>query len=217
MLKDFFDYIKLNYYHYKGITAMMKGKYQKAYQWLQKVLMISNTAVYQYDMGIILLSLFKYEEASDYLHKVLAVVPDNEMALLAYAQSQLMIRNWDNALESYTRLSTKHPTNISYQRSLALVQDPVAREKNVCASELTHLAQTEVENHNLLEALDHLKQAESFDPQNAQIPNNIGAILISLGRSYEEILSYFEKALSLDPENLKIKKNIIFLRHKMKK
>jgi tetratricopeptide (TPR) repeat protein len=217
MLRDFFDYVKLNYYHYKGITAMMKGKYVKAYQWLQKVLMISNTAVYQYDMGIILLSLFKYEEASDYLHKVLTVVPDNEMALLAYAQSQLMLRNWENALNSYTSLSSQHPTNISYQKTLHVVKDPVLREKHVCASELVHLAQQEVEERDLSGALEHLREAESFDPLNPQIPNNIGAILISLGRPYEEILGYFEKALSLDPENLKIKKNIIYLRQKLKK
>jgi tetratricopeptide (TPR) repeat protein len=217
MLRDFFDYMKLKYFHYKGVTAMMKGKYEKAYNWMQKALMISNTAVYQYDMGIILLSLFKYEQASNYLRKVLSAVPDNEIALLAYAQSQLMLRSWEQAIETYSQLTKQHPTNVSYQRYLQMIQDPVEREKNVCAKELIHKAQVEVEKHQLIDALNHLTEAESFDPTNSQIPNNIGAILISLGRSYDEILSYFEKALSLEPESEKIKRNIIFLRHKMKK
>ncbi|HNX00893.1 MAG TPA: tetratricopeptide repeat protein [Candidatus Cloacimonadota bacterium] len=217
MLKDLFDYFRMKYYHYKGITCMMKGKYQKAYNWMQKVLMIANTTVHQYDMGIILLSLLKYEDAASYLHKVLSAVPDNEMALLAYAQTQLMLRNWDEAMQCYRKLSEQHPTNISYQKYLVMIEDPIQREKNVCAKELVNQAQAEVENRHLIEALEHLKEAESFDPSNPQIPNNIGAILISLERPYEEILSYFEKALSLDPENERIKRNIIFLRHKLKK
>jgi tetratricopeptide (TPR) repeat protein len=217
MLRDLLDYIRMKYFHYKGITALMKGKYDKAYEWLQRVLMISNTTVYQYDMGIILLSLYQYEEAIDYLHKVLKAVPNNEMALLAYAQSQMMLRNWDLAIESFKHLLEQHPTNVAYLKYLTVAENPVEREKNVCARELLNKAQTEVSNHHLIEALDHLKQAESFDPQNPQIPNNIGAVMISLGRSYQEILEYFEKALLLDPQNQKIKRNIIFISHKLKK
>ncbi len=216
MLKDLLDYIMLKFFHYKGIMALVKGRYVKAYHWMQKVLMISNTPEYQYDMGIILLSLYKYEEAVDYLHKVLIAVPDNEIALLAYAQSQSMLRHWEEATESFTHLAAQHPTNLSYQRYLELVRNSIKREKNICARELVNLAQTEVEKGQLNEALTHLREAEAFDPQNPQIPNNIGAILISLKRSNEEILDHFEKALSLDPENEKIKRNIVYFRHKMK-
>lgn len=217
MLRDFLDYIKLKYFHYKGITSMMKGRYTQAYEWMQKVLLIANTTVYQYDMGIILLSLCRYEDAADYLHKVLDAVPDNEMALLAYAQCLMMLRNWSKAEECYVKLAEQHPTNISYQKYVETVQNPLLREKSVCSRELVNKAQEEVESRHLIEALEHLKEAESFDPSNPQIPNNIGAVLISLGRPYEEIILYFEKALSLDPENVRIKRNIIYLRQKMKK
>lgn len=56
------------------------------------------------------------------------------------------------------------------------------------------------------EALFRFHQAETLDPQNARVLNNLGVAYEATG-DYQEALGYYQRALKLDPNNRELRAN----------
>ena len=57
------------------------------------------------------------------------------------------------------------------------------------------------------EAVGHYKDALSFDPKAAEAHNNLGVVLVRLGR-LDEAIEHFKAALAIDPEYVDARNNL---------
>ncbi len=195
---------------------MVKGMVEKAYTYFQKALLIENSLNNTFNVAIALMTLNRYSEADKYLAKIMAEEEPTEIVLLAAAECSLMLRNWDEAEKHYQNLAVQHPQKWEYQNYLKIVRDPVRKEKYVLSKEFFNAAQLSTQKKDFRTAFEQLKEAEKIDPENPNIVNNIGSVMLMLGYNLTDISPYFERAVMLAPDNERYKKNLLYIKHKMK-
>jgi tetratricopeptide (TPR) repeat protein len=86
----------------------------------------------------------------------------------------------------------------SYRNLETLWRDTVAKNPGSWMAQASYAAVL-MEKKQLDAAMTHLRAAEKIDPNNAEIQNNIGLILLQTSGP-EEALPYFRKALQIEPD-----------------
>ena len=206
--------LKEKRYRKKGQFLLSKGKTKKAFLYFQNALILNDSTENIFNFALSLMSLFKYKEAEVYLRKVYEKFPENEINSLALAECLLMQKKWKETEKIYQTLLEKNPDSTTYKKYQLLIQDVTLREKHVLAKESFNRAFNEINNKNLDQALVSLKKAEQFIPDDVNILNNIGSILLKT-KKYLEAYKYFEKAITLAPKNKKIQKNFYLVKRKI--
>lgn len=87
------------------------------------------------------------------------------------------------------------------------LKDKMARSEFSCQSEDYQKALDLAENGKLTESLDSLKNFLKSSPDNAEILNDIGAVLHCMHRS-DEAIEYFLKAKNIQPDSAEIVWNL---------
>ena len=164
--------------------------------------------------AVTLMGLYRYREAENYLRKVHSKYPEHDINSLSLAECLLMQRKWDEATNLFQEISSRNPENM--KEYLNIVKDVVLREKFVKSREYFAEATIELKNKNDLKALELLLIAEEYNPDNANILNNIGSVYMLL-KDYEKAYIYFEKAVLLDSDKEKFIKNLNLAKRKLKK
>jgi len=87
------------------------------------------------------------------------------------------------------------------------LKDRIAQNESLCKSDDYQKALDLAESGKFNEALDALKNFQDSSPKNAELLNDIGAILHCMHRSHEAI-EYFLKANNLQPRSAEILWNL---------
>ncbi|NQV18770.1 MAG: tetratricopeptide repeat protein [Armatimonadetes bacterium] len=215
-MKILSDNYKEKKYRKKGIRFLNKRKLENAYECFLKSISINDSTENNFNLALSLMSLNRYLEAEKYFRKVHEQFPENEINSLALAECLLMQKKWKNSEKIYAELVKRNLGSKVYTKYLKRAKDVVAREKYVKSKELFESAQNELQKKNNDKALKKLKEAAEFDPENPNIMNNIGSILISR-KMFSEAYGYFEKAVILAPNNKKFQKNVLLAKMKLRK
>lgn len=206
------EYYRQNYYRKKGQRLLVKGEIEKAYPYLEKALMLEDSPANIYNFALALLAMKRYQEAENYLQKILKSYPENELASLTLAELYMQQREWERAEELFTKLAEYHPANQNYQKYLVRIKDPAGREQYIKAKELLNESQRLLGKKEIKEALKTLLEAEKCDPENPYIQNNLGYFYLLLEKNPKKALTFFQKAYQLEPENPKFRENLYRLR-----
>jgi tetratricopeptide (TPR) repeat protein len=212
---DYFENFKKAYYRNKGQKLLVKGMPEKAYYYLEKALMLDNSPSNMYNLALTLLTLGKHEEAKDYLVKICAEFPGNELAVLTLAELYMQKREWEKAENLLSQLVKEHPSNLNYKKYYERIADPDSRESYIKAKELLNQAQNLLQQKQFKKAEKTLLEAEILDPGNPYIKNNLGSYYLMLENDPKKALDCFQKAFEIDPSNMKFRKNLSAARKKM--
>jgi Flp pilus assembly protein TadD len=87
------------------------------------------------------------------------------------------------------------------------LKDRIAQNESLCKSEDYQKALDLAESGKFTEALDVLEKFQQSSPRNAELMNDIGAILHCMHRS-DEAIEYFQKANELQPRSAEILWNL---------
>lgn len=214
MIFDYINKFREKYNQQRGQRYLSRGIRDKAYKCFEKALLLNNDYVNQFNMALVLISMNKHNEAISLLEKVLEKYPDNELVLTTLAESYMILRNWDQAIERYMQLNDEHPKHSLYIRNLNRAKDVVGREKYVRSRELFFKGMELLDEQKYDESLAMLNEALELDPDNAIINNTIGHIMLMAQKKNEEIIPYFEKAVLLSPQNENYKRNLAQIKSK---
>lgn len=217
MIRIYWDSFREKYYRLRGQRFLTRGKLSKADHYFQKALIINQNAPNYYNMAILEMGNNHFQEALSYLHKVLELVPDNDMAVLTCAECYAMLREWDESIFYFRTLNNKYPSHSLYKYYYERSMDVVQREKYVRSRELFNQAMLETEKKEYEKAYQSLLEAEEYDPLNPMIPNNLGGISILAGKPLSEVVVHFEQAVKIAPNDEKYKKNLLYIKRKMLK
>jgi tetratricopeptide (TPR) repeat protein len=210
------EQIRMNYFQRKGQKLLMKGKPEKAFPYLEKALMLEDSAANLFNLALTLLTLQHYAEAEKYLQKILDNYPGNELTTLTLAELYMQQREWNKAKSLFQNMVRIHPNNKNYKTYLRRIDNPEQRESYIQAKELLNRSQNLLEQKKNKEALQALLQAERHDPENPYIQNNIGTFYLILEKKPKIALTYYQKAYQLEPENEKFKENLFRTRKLIK-
>lgn len=215
-MKGFFDLLKVKRLRSKGQKLLVAGKFEKAFFYFQKALLLDGSFENMYNFALCRMGMGKYAEAQNYFEKIYAEFPGNEMNLLTMAECLLMQKKWQEAIAKFQQLMKLNSRSETYQKYLSLANDEVEREKYVSSKILLSKATEALHQKKDEEALNFLIEADETFPGNANILNNIGSIYM-LMKKYKNAYKYFSEALKYDKNNQKIKNNILAARRKIKK
>lgn len=200
----------------KGQRLITGGKLEKAFTCFEKAIMLNNSIDNRFYLGLSMMSLSRFEEAKKIFRDIHKESSANELNLLSLAECNMMQRNWLAAENNYQALNKLFPNNNAYQEYLKRVQDVVYREKYVIARELFAKAERALFAKDKAEALKHLLEAEQYNPNNANILNNIGSLYM-LEKDYQSAFVYIEKAITISPNNEKFQNSFKQIKHKLRK
>ncbi|MCT8998613.1 tetratricopeptide repeat protein [Chelativorans intermedius] len=171
-----------------------------------------------FQIGLNLADMERYEEAVDHLKQVLEADPSDMRAYLALGGVYAAQEDYRSAARLYDRAVARigeperQHWNIFYQRGIAyerLKEWPKAEPNFKKALELypnqpqvlNYLGYSWVDmNMNLEEALDLIRRAVELRPSDGYIVDSLGWAYYRLGR-YEEAVEQLERAVSLRPED----------------
>ncbi len=186
----------------KGQSLMARGRIDKASKAFEKLLLIENSPENQYNYALTLLSRAKYGKAESYLLKVLAVYPDNEIAMVSMAECKLHTGDWQEAIRLLKVLVKDHPTNINYKKYLATVSDADKRNQYIRVQKLIKHALQKYDNKKFSDAIISLEEAFSLDNDNTTVNYLLGTSIIMQSHDYEKALPFLETALKSSPDNV---------------
>ena len=200
----------------KGQKLLATGKLEQAYKCFEKAVMLNNSIDNLFYLGLALMSLSKYEEAKKYFSEVHEQNSENELNLLSMAECNMMQRNWLSAENRYHDLCKLYLRNEAYRSYMQRAQDVVVREKYVIGRELFAKAEKALFEKKNKEVLKYLLEAEEYDPNNANVLNNIGTLYM-LDKEFEKAFKYIEKAISISPQNQKFQESFKQIKRKLRR
>ena len=200
----------------RGKKLITQGKLEKAHLCFQKAVVLDNSTDNLFYLGLSLMSLSRFAEAKKYFTDIHEQNPENELNLLSLAECNMMQRDWLAAQRNYQQLCKLFPNNNAYQEYLKRSEDVVYREKYVVSRELFAQAERALFAKDKSQALEHLLEAEQYNPDNPNILNNIGSLLM-LQKRYDEAFPYIEKAVNIAPHNEKFKESFQRIKQKIRR
>ncbi len=215
MITSYYNRFKEKYYQNRGQRFLSQGLNQKAYNCFEKAILLNNDYINQFNMGLVLTSMNKHQDALAYLEKVYELFPENEVILTKIGETYTILRQWDKAIECYKKLHENHTDFSLYKNNYQRLLDPDLREKYVQSREFFFKGLLLQDQKLINEALEAFQQAIALDSNNAMLYNTIGIAMMIAKKDKKDIEYYFEKAVSLSPQNEGFKRNLA--RIKMKK
>jgi len=199
-----------------GQKLLTSGKIEQAEQKFRKALLLNASSENQFNLGLALMSLYKYAEAEQMFRKVIAEHPGNPLNLISLSEALLMQKKWHDARSVLQDLVKIEPEKTIYQKQLNLCSDVIEREKYVTRKELMNRAEQEQTNQNYTEALKLLQEVLQYDDKSALVLNNIGSIYAKL-ENFQEAYRYMEQAHTLDTKNQHYRRNLVEIKNKLRK
>lgn len=196
---------------------LLKGKFEKAYQIFQKALLIENNFQNIYNLALVLITKEEYQEAEAYLKKLDDNFYDNEIFVLTLCKVFLMQRKWTEAKQTLDNFQKKFTGSRALKNLSLTVGDGVKREKYVRGHELNIEAKKETDKKNLEKALELYHEALELIPDDGYIANNLGSVMLLMGKKPEEAAKYFEMACKIEPQNRKFQQNLYYVKVRIKK
>jgi len=199
-----------------GKKLLTGGKLEKAFGHFEKAVMLNNSINNRFYLGLSMMSLSQFTEAKKIFADIQKEESKNELNLLSLAECNMMLRKWLEAENIYHDLCKLFPNNKPYQEYYTRSQDVVYREKYVIAREIFAKAEKSLFAKDKKAALNHLLEAEQYNPTNPTILNNIGSLYMLL-KEYEKAYPYMEKAISISPNNKRFQDSFKQIKRKLRK
>ena len=199
--------------HLMGLLSSDKGHYDLAVEWIARAIRQNPTAEYLRDLGAALQHLKRYEEALKAFDKAIQFQPDSAELWRSLGNVLLQLNRGNEALLSFQRALQLDPRDFEaaskggVQLHLQGRWEEALACFNICETlrpnyapilGLRAIAHRCLRNYEGY--LSDSLRAHKLDPKNADLCNNIGEALISLGRE-EEAIAWFDKALAQLPNN----------------
>lgn len=196
---------------------LLKGNRRKALVLFQMLDKWSPQPENKFNLALCLLNLRSYAEACLLLQPIVDKLPDQLFAGITYAQGLILLKRFEDAAQVYHQLLDKHPNNHLLPVLIALLQDPVARDKYATSLDLQFLASLQQEQKQYQTALQTLQSAILLTPDEAALHNNLGALQLKLKFPPEDVMPSFARAMELSPDNERYQRNYRRVWQKVKK
>jgi tetratricopeptide (TPR) repeat protein len=179
-----------------------------------------------YNMGALLLSQGRTDEALSHYSRALKIMPRNPLFHHGLGTALLSLSKYDEAvhyLREALRLSPGNPEVLTNLGAALMGQGkrdeamPLLLQalSNKCLPEAHHnLGLILAEQGRLREAVSHYERAMGLRPGDARILNDLAVALYSLGE-YDKALVQLSEALKIDPGNPKYLHNLRSMRKQM--
>jgi tetratricopeptide (TPR) repeat protein len=186
---------------------LLYGNRKKALSMFSMLCRWSPTPENQFNLALCYMNLREYDKAIELLQPIHKLIPDQLFAGITYAQCLMLAKRFSEAEEIYQSLYSINPENSLLKLLVALVQDPVGRDKYVSSLDFQYQASLLQEEKQLPEALELLHKAAELTPEDAALQNNLGALKLKLKYPLAEVMANFAKAMQLNPESDRYKRN----------
>lgn len=176
--------------------------------------------VAHFNLGAVLQTMGKFDEAIPYLNQALRIKPASATATNNLAVSLLMTDKVDQAIEGFRKSLALDPgyQNARYNLARALLakgeSDGALRELLIYLKVVPDDAQAQdaigriyASAGNLAEGLLHLRRAAELQPNDSALQTNLGTALAMAG-NFKEAIAAFEAALKTDPSNQTARDNL---------
>ncbi|MFW5799711.1 MAG: tetratricopeptide repeat protein [Spirochaetota bacterium] len=188
----------IKYYENRAMNNLVENNFPKAEMYFQKVLDINKDKPGSYyNLGIVKLSMKKFEEAEDLFKKELQRNEDNYKVKNALADLYYIWGKKDEALKYYEEVYKIEPN----EKQSKLIEKRIKHCKDDEAYEKVKESINHFEKGNKYlnekkyeDALKEFENAISLDKTNFFAYNNIGSIYMNYYVDYDKALNYFEKA-----------------------
>lgn len=177
---------------------------------------------YQYNVGLVYLQNYKYEDAMKYFNKSLSLRPNFDLALNAVGIIHFIKGEFQQAMEYFEKCLVVNPEYTEARNYLGSVYQELghldkaeAEFKKAIADKIYH--SRELPHYNLArlylikgrdtEALELVNTAIEINDQMVMALNLKGVLLERLGKLQEAISSY-EKALDIAPGDINLSFNL---------
>ncbi len=162
--------------HLLGTIAIKENEFQRAHDLIaQAIAFNSQHPIFQYNYGIVLYELGRFEESIVSYNQAIATQPQYAVLYLNRGNSQQKLKQFEAAV-------------ISYDQAIML-QPAYAEAYSARGVALKELRQYDA-------ALSSCRKAIQFNPRLADAYSNLGNVLLRFKR-YDEALVYYEHAIEL--------------------
>ena len=178
-------------------------------------------------LGLLNLTQKRYKEALDGFQKAYQADPNNLRGLLGQAEVMIIQGQRDQAIQLIRTESDKRPDNLALKQELAnglmktgqvdqaLITYRVLAEKyrsnpHQEAEVYANIGQAYALKNDLGHAVEALRQAQTFAPDNIFVMNFLAQLLDRTGQ-HAEAQKYYQRSLERDPNNPEALNNLAFL------
>ena len=176
--------------------------------------------VANFNLGGLLQTDGKHQEALGYFEKALAARPDSASAPNNHATSLLVLGRLEEAVRELREVLTRDPGYASARYNLARALEAqgdagpaialfleYVKERPEDAQAHVHLSNLYIAERRYEDALSQLREAARLKSDDADIATNLGSALAILGH-IEEAIAAYERALDLDPNHKTARANL---------
>jgi tetratricopeptide (TPR) repeat protein len=184
----------------KAYAYYQSGNLQKARtEFEEKLVKTPNHYPSYLGLGYIYLAERDWKQAATYIRKALEIHPDYPQAHFALGYTLEQLQDYDAAFNELNEVARLQPDYPSIAESLSVMK--------LKATE-THLNEArQLEESDPDEAIRHLKAAQLFAPDLAEIPAHIAKILFRQDKC-EDAVPYLQKATEQAPDNTEVKRQL---------
>ncbi len=186
---------------------LLYGNHQKALRIMERLYHWSGSDEDSFNLAFCLISLRQYGQALELIEPIYRKSPGELFIGSSYAQCLLLTRQWETAKNILQSLQPAHPTDLILKKMIEVVENPVERDKYVTSLDWQFEASLQRDREEYAAALELLLKAVELTPKDAQLQNNIGAVMLRLKYPAEKAMKHFQKAMEIEPNNDTYKRN----------
>jgi tetratricopeptide (TPR) repeat protein len=213
---QYFSGIRADALRKRGQKLLVKSEYRKAEKCFRKALDIADNIENRFNLALTLLSRMQLAEAEKLFVQIAGEYPENEINLLVLFETYILQEKWQSARQQIAKLHEKFPESRQFRDLHEMAGDVTRREKYRQVKLLSHAATELARQKNFTEALAEFQQALQFMPDNAELLNNTGSVLMEMGE-YQKAFACYEKALAQEPANQTVQRNLARAKSKLRK
>ena len=182
-----------------------------------------------FNLGSILLSQAKPQEATSHFREALRAKPDNPVAHTNLGAALQSIDEFEEAGRHFREALRIRPdyTNARYNLGNLLLSEGKPEEAIIQFSEVLRSQPDDADSHNNLgealaiqgnlnQAFSHFEQALRINPNHANAHNNLGKVF-AIRKDLASAVAHFEQALRINPDHPEAKENLKRARAQMGK
>ena len=134
-----------------------------------------------------------WDKAAEFYRRALEEVPDHPMALASLGLSFFQLKQYDEALRMYQRVSALQPEDPMPFEKIARIYERVGMLHEAVQSFMQG-AESQLKVHDIDRAVDDFNNAIRLDPENQTVHTRLAMVFDKLGRKDEAVAEYLATA-----------------------
>jgi tetratricopeptide (TPR) repeat protein len=134
-----------------------------------------------------------WDKAAEFYRQALVEIPDHPMALASMGLSFFQLKQYDEALRVYQRVSAIHPDDPMPFEKIARIYERVGMLQEAVQSFMQG-AESQLKAHDVERAVDDFNNAIRLSPENQTVHTRLAMIFDKLGRKEDAVNEYLATA-----------------------